>query len=234
MLTLNEVKNKSRSKWTGLHETVAAAAEMLVEKCYTTGIPIIITQGLRTVAEQNALYEQGRTKPGAIVTNARGGYSYHNYGLAIDFALLLPDGKNVSWDMKRDGNGDGSVDWMQAVQMAKDLGFEWGGDWSSFKDYCHLQMTFGLSLANLREGKQPASAAVSKVNELLKKESIIMKEDKVTVSVKVNGIKSADGILEQGVTYVPARALAEALGGSILYDPKTRTVEIQVETRSSK
>ncbi|WP_245625014.1 stalk domain-containing protein [Paenibacillus stellifer] len=52
--------------------------------------------------------------------------------------------------------------------------------------------------------------------------------------MKVNGVKSADGILEQGVTYVPARALAEALGGSILYDPKTRTVEIQVETRSSK
>ncbi|MNI91762.1 hypothetical protein D3C73_1494730 [compost metagenome] len=72
------------------------------------------------------------------------------------------------------------------------------------------------------------------MNELLKKETIIMKEDKVTVAVKVNGVKSADGILEQGVTYVPARALAEALGGSILYDPKTRTVEIQVETRSSK
>lgn len=234
MLTLNEATNKSSSKWTGLHETVAVAAEMLVEKCYTAGIPIIITQGLRTVAEQNALYEQGRTKPGAIVTNARGGYSYHNYGLAIDFALLLPDGKSVSWDMKRDGNGDGSADWTQVSQIAKDLGFEWGGDWSGFKDYCHLQMTFCLSLANLREGKKPASAAVSKVNELFKKETIIMKEDKVTVAVKVNGVKSADGILEQGVTYVPARALAEALGGSILYDPKTRTVEIQVETRSSK
>ncbi|WP_305953442.1 M15 family metallopeptidase [Paenibacillus sp. P32E] len=70
---------------------------------------IVITQGLRTIAEQDALYAQGRTKPGQIVTNARGRTSYHNFGLAVDFALLLPNGSSVSWDTARDGDGDKGI-----------------------------------------------------------------------------------------------------------------------------
>lgn len=153
MLTLTQVLNKSAARLTGLHPAVLAAATALIERSYACGVPILITQGLRTMAEQNALYAQGRTRPGAIVTNARGGESYHNYGLAVDFALLLPDGSSVSWDMARDGDQDGTPDWREVVQQAKAIGFEWGGDWTSFKDYPHLQMSFGLRLADLRAGK---------------------------------------------------------------------------------
>jgi len=56
------------------------------------------THTLRTHAEQDKLYAQGRTVKGSIVTNARGGQSYHNYGLAIDICLLSKDGTKVSWD----------------------------------------------------------------------------------------------------------------------------------------
>ncbi|WP_020434006.1 M15 family metallopeptidase [Paenibacillus riograndensis] len=160
MLTLEQVKAKSAKRLDGLQPVVKAAATALIERCYAREVNIVITQGLRTIAEQDALYAQGRTKPGQIVTNAKGGHSYHNYGLAIDFALLLPDGRNVSWDMNRDGDGDKVADWNEVVQEAKALGFEWGGDWTSIKDYPHFQMSFGLALSALRQGYQPTAAQV--------------------------------------------------------------------------
>ncbi|AIQ45631.1 hypothetical protein R70723_06790 [Paenibacillus sp. FSL R7-0273] len=161
MLTLAQVKLKSQARLVDLHPVVVAAAVALIERIYARGVQIIITQGYRSKAEQDGLYAQGRTKPGSIVTNARGGYSYHNYGLAVDFALLLPDGSGASWDMKRDGDKDGIADWQEVVQQAKALGFEWGGDWTSFKDYPHFQITFGLSITKLLAGAQPTPAQIA-------------------------------------------------------------------------
>jgi len=108
---------------------------------------------LRTFAEQNALYAQGRTKAGAKVTNAKGGQSYHNYGLAIDIVLLVDKDKNgsfesASWDIKTDFDGDGKADWMEIVAIFKRYGFEWGGDWK-FNDAPHFQKTFGKSINEL-------------------------------------------------------------------------------------
>lgn len=108
---------------------------------------IRIVQGLRTIDEQNALYAQGRTKPGNIVTNARGGSSYHNYGLAIDFCLLY-DGK-VSWDVMEDHDKDGKRDWMEVVDTFRAYGYEWGGTWKSIPDQPHLQKTFGYGWRGL-------------------------------------------------------------------------------------
>ncbi|MEK4854773.1 M15 family metallopeptidase [Paenibacillus sp. FSL H7-0756] len=186
MLTLDQVKLKSMPRMSGLHPVLVAATVVLIERCYARGVPIIITQGLRTIAEQDALYAQGRTKPGSIVTNARGGYSYHNYGLAVDFALLLPDGSSVSWDMTRDGDKDAVADWAEVVQEAKALGFESGGDWTSFKDYPHLQMTFGLSLADLRAGRKPTGvqmdAAYARIDKLQGEADELSKEDVKRIS----------------------------------------------------
>ncbi|CAH1190266.1 hypothetical protein PAECIP111893_00251 [Paenibacillus plantiphilus] len=159
MLTLDQVKSKSAKRLEGLLPAVHAAAVKLIERTYARGVPIIITQGLRTIEYQNELFAQGRTKPGPIVTNARGGKSFHNYGVAIDFALLLPDGRTCSWDMTRDGNGNKLKDWMEVVDEAKKLGFEWGGDWPHFKDNPHLQMTFGLTINDYAAGKRPAAPA---------------------------------------------------------------------------
>ena len=102
---------------------------------------------LRTFAEQNALYAKGRTTPGAKITNAKAGFSYHNYGLAIDIVFII-DGKTASWDMKSDFDNDGKSDWQEVVTIFKQYGWEWGGDWKFF-DGPHFQKTFGKPVREL-------------------------------------------------------------------------------------
>jgi len=102
---------------------------------------------LRTFAEQDAIYAQGRTKPGKIVTNAKKGLSYHNYGLAIDIVLII-DGRTASWEQKIDFDGDGKSDWIEVVTIFKSFGWEAGIDWK-FRDAPHFQKTFGKSVREL-------------------------------------------------------------------------------------
>ncbi|MNO44252.1 Peptidoglycan L-alanyl-D-glutamate endopeptidase CwlK precursor [compost metagenome] len=182
-LTLDQIKAKSASKLTGLHPVVRQATERLIERSFASSVPIIITQGLRTITEQNELYAQGRTKPGQIVTNARGGYSNHNFGMAIDFALLQPDGKSVSWTVGKE--------WMVVVEIAKQLGFEWGGDWKSFKDYPHFEMCFGLTTAQYRAGKQPSEIAMAKALAVINKEDDSMKEELAKLAKRVDELEAA-------------------------------------------
>lgn len=94
----------------------------------------------RSNALQDKLYNQ-RPK----VTNAKGGQSIHNYGLAFDIVLLYDndgDGKfeEASWSMIRDFDKDSKADWMEIVNYFKSKGWEWGGDWKSFKDNPHFQL----------------------------------------------------------------------------------------------
>jgi len=110
---------------------------------------------LRTFAEQDALYAQGRTSAGPKVTNAKGGQSWHNYGLAIDIVLLQDKDGNgthetASWDNKIDFDGDGVADWLEVVYVFKLYGWDWGGDWRSFRDTPHFQKTFGLTIAEAK------------------------------------------------------------------------------------
>lgn len=111
------------------------------------------TSTLRTFDEQAVIFAQGRTAPGRIVTNARPGRSYHNYGMAIDIALILDKDGNgsyetASWDTTLDTNKNGERDWMEVVAIFKQYGWTWGGDWR-FKDNPHFQKTFGLSTHTL-------------------------------------------------------------------------------------
>ncbi|WP_077624041.1 M15 family metallopeptidase [Sediminibacillus massiliensis] len=138
----------------GLHPEVEAKRDELLQRAEEKGIEVIITEGFRTLERQDELYEQGRTTEGDIVTYAQGGESYHNYGLAIDFALINQDG-NITWNTSYDGNNNEKSDWVEVAEIGKDLGFEWGGDWNRFKDYPHLQMDFGLSIHELQNGKRP-------------------------------------------------------------------------------
>lgn len=120
------------------------------KRCIDSGVFIRITQGLRTIIEQDELYAQGRTKPGKIVTYARGGFSIHNYALAFDFCLLHLKEKEISWSMIEDIDGDSISDWMEVVAIFEGLGFEWGGKWAKPKtDTPHFQMTFGLSVREM-------------------------------------------------------------------------------------
>lgn len=102
--------------------------------------------GLRTYEEQDALYAQGRTKPGNKVTNAPGGSSWHNFGLAVD---LVEDGDpnkaGVQWSWAK------SADFLRIGDKAKQVGLDWGGFWKSLKDYPHVELTMGLTLEDARE-----------------------------------------------------------------------------------
>lgn len=137
-----------------LHPILEEKSRELVETAEDIGITILITDGFRSFGEQDILHQQGRSSGGNIVTYAEGGESYHNYGLAIDFALQLDDG-SVVWDIERDDNGNGEPDWFEVADIGKSLGFDWGGDWNGFKDYPHLEMTFGLSIRELQQGWRP-------------------------------------------------------------------------------
>ncbi|GAE48390.1 phage endolysin [Mesobacillus boroniphilus JCM 21738] len=76
-----------------LHPVVQENKDMLVQKAAERGIKVLVTDGFRSFEEQNQLYEKGRSREGQIVTHAKGGESYHNFGLAIDFALVNKSGK---------------------------------------------------------------------------------------------------------------------------------------------
>lgn len=97
------------------------------------GITLRVTQGLRTWAEQSALYAQGRTSPGAIVTNAEPGHSWHNYGLAVDLVPMTEAGQP-------DWNTSHPV-WQRIVSLGESLGLESGARWRTFPDWPHLQLT---------------------------------------------------------------------------------------------
>lgn len=119
------------------------------------GVRMRVTHGRRTFSEQNELHAQGRTKPGKIVTYAQGGHSYHNYGLAFDFVILLDkdgDGKfeTAEWSATSDNDKDGIADWKEVVVYMKSIGYTWGGDWPGKKnDPPHFQKTFGYSVDQL-------------------------------------------------------------------------------------
>lgn len=110
---------------------------------------IRIVEGLRSIAYQDDLFAQGRTKPGKIVTKAKGGKSWHNYGLAVDATIMYDRDKNgtfefLSWDEIIDADRDGVADFKEMVNAFKSEGFQWGGDFHSIKDDDHFEMRFGM------------------------------------------------------------------------------------------
>lgn len=127
-----------------------------IQEALTGSASIRLTQGLRTIDYQNSLYAKGRTVKGSIVTNAKGGQSYHNYGLAVDFCLII-DGKAMSYNEVKDYDGDKVADWSEVVKIFKSYGWSWGGDFKSIKDSPHFEKTFGYNwktlLANYNAGK---------------------------------------------------------------------------------
>lgn len=109
------------------------------------GIRLRFSQTLRTFAEQDALFLK-RPK----VTNARGGQSIHNYGLAFDIVILYDlDGNGTfetpSWNEVKDHDRNGLADWFEVVSFFKSKGWSWGGDFKSIYDSPHFEKTFGYN-----------------------------------------------------------------------------------------
>lgn len=146
-----------------LHPAIQSVLKTILAECdkaLTGRAKVRITQGTRTHKEQDDLYALGRTKVnpdgksssrplGYKVTNAKGGSSIHNFGLAVDFCLII-DGKEASWDDVKDFDGDKVSDWMEVVAIFERHGFTWGGRWSSFIDKPHFEKTFGYTLSQLQ------------------------------------------------------------------------------------
>lgn len=122
------------------HPVLQELAEKWIIRCGEEGIRVKIGECFRTVAEQNALYEQGRTKPGNVVTNAKGtSYSsQHQWGIAFDFYLQMDvDGDGTISD---DAYNDSTGLFRKAGEIGKKLGLGWGGDWKSIVDKPHLYL----------------------------------------------------------------------------------------------
>ncbi len=103
------------------------------------GVMVKVICGTRTYAEQTALYTQGRTTPGPIVTDAPAGYSNHNFGIAFDIGIFV-----------RGEYEDESPFYAQVGALGRSQGLEWGGDWTSFPDEPHFQLPWSGSLAQAR------------------------------------------------------------------------------------
>lgn len=158
-VSLQTLIDRSTKNMGLVHPVVKETILEVIKRAYKEGINVQISSGYRSNAEQQRLYNQGRTTPGKIVTNARPGQSMHNYGLAVDYFLTNKDGTKALWTV--------NADWRRVAAIAKSLGFEWGGDWRGFVDYPHLQMTGGLTLSQLQAGRRPN--LVSRVGKLSNK-----------------------------------------------------------------
>lgn len=129
---------------TQLHPRLQSKIKELILKSAKAGLLIGIGECVRTVEEQNALYAQGRTEPGNIVTNAKGSTysSMHQWGIAFDF-------------YRNDGQGlynDSDAFFRQVGKIGKSIGLEWGGDWTSPVDKPHFQLPdWGSTPAKLKK-----------------------------------------------------------------------------------
>jgi len=122
---------------------VRERVERFIAACKVEGIDILITSTYRDNESQDALYAQGRTKPGVKVTNARAGQSFHNYRCAVD-VVPMKNGKPI-WNAK-------DPVWKDIGRLGKAAGLEWAGDWVRLKEFPHFQYTGGVSLAQLQKG----------------------------------------------------------------------------------
>ena len=122
---------------------VKRRVENFVEACKANGIDLLVTSTYRDNESQDALYAQGRTAAGKIVTNARAGDSFHNHRCAVDVVPLVSG--------KPDWDGSHPV-WAEVGRLGQENGLEWAGNWLHFKELAHFQYTNGLTIAQLKEG----------------------------------------------------------------------------------
>lgn len=106
------------------------------------------TEGYRTFAKQAEYYAQGRTMPGPIITRAKPGQGWHNYGLAVDSCFVGSD-PYFNDDPKAQGFFFGEY-----ARFCKSEGLTWGGDWNGNGirdpndwDRPHCELTYGMSLS---------------------------------------------------------------------------------------
>lgn len=129
-----------------LDPVVYPKALAFIAACKKADIDVLITSTYRDHESQAALYAQGRTKPGKVVTNAKPGQSWHNWRCAFDFVPLV-SGKAQWNDLET---------FKRCGEIAESVGLEWAGRWKRFREMAHCQYTGGLTLADLQNGRKIA------------------------------------------------------------------------------
>lgn len=196
-----------------LHPEVQAIIPKFLDACKQKGLTVKITDTLRTKAEQDKLYAQGRTTSGKIVTWVKYPYSNHNWGMAFD--ICRNDGKGAYND------NDG---WFGKVgKIGKSFGLEWGGDWKDSVDKPHFELT--------KYGSTKQLAQKYKTFENFKKTwtTSTTTTQKGETYMKVNRPYSYNGnkkelnvISDNGTNYVKVKDIADLLGMTVQYDGNTK------------
>ena len=130
-----------------LRPDVAANCRLWLERCRAAGLKVLVTSTVRDQEYQEFLYARGRTRPGTIVTNGR-------------VPTFHSDKAGLAWDFCQNIQGKEYSDpafFRAAAELAKEMGFSWGGDWRSSPDSPHLQWHAGGTGTNalIRAGKLP-------------------------------------------------------------------------------
>lgn len=190
--TLDNIKTLHRNAqdWARAHIEAINNSGILPD-----GFEVRIISAYRSYEEQNALFAQGRTKPGPRVTNARGGQSNHNFGVAWDIGIFA-DGKYLP----------NSPLYKSIAPIGKKLGLEWGGDWTSFPDLPHYQVPTGLGVHAMHKLKLAGNPIP--VPEFHARERVF------DVAV-FHGSKKTDikAFLKAGVTWVEIVPFLDEFGG---------------------
>lgn len=149
LLDLHPADRRGRLDDANVNQDFAGRVKQTLERARREGMDMQTDLVYRTFAQQDALYAQGRTAPGQRVTNARGGQSWHNYGLGADLVFSTANGQ-PSWP--ENGN------WTRYGQIADSYGLTWGGNWRN-PDRPHVEYHPGFGagdagqfVGNIRQG----------------------------------------------------------------------------------
>lgn len=193
--TLDYLINRSKGQLTGVHALLVDKAITLVNKAYNQGVRIAVTSGYRSLEEQAEKYGEGRKSyiykgkeygnpRKAVVSNAKPGTSFHNFGLAFD-VTVFDINKNPLWN--------DLAAYKKVGKIAQSIGLTWGADWDGdgdlkdekFIDLPHFQYTFGLSLKQLNAGAKPPKWNPEPINK--SPQEVVESPDNATATKPATG-----------------------------------------------
>jgi peptidoglycan L-alanyl-D-glutamate endopeptidase CwlK len=135
-----------------LHPAIAEKLEEALKECYQKGLMVYVFESYRSPTRQQYLYDQGRKRAGKIITNAPPGKSIHQYCLAFDLVFDGDEREGVQWSWEGDYNEDipSNKDYDALGEIMERRGFEWGARFKNIRDAAHFQMTYGMTVNDLR------------------------------------------------------------------------------------
>jgi hypothetical protein len=219
---------RSESNIATLVPNAQKQARAFLKAVLEAGIRARIIGGSRTFAQQDALYAKGRTGPGARVTNARGGFSYHNFGIAWDIGIFDVDGKYLNQ----------SDDYKKAGKIGRELDLEWGGDWTGIVDQPHFQCKSSMKIADMRAlvlangGDISDPRAIGAINALISRDvekepestAVSVKEEWQPIDVYFNTKKfSIAAYFKDSRTWVSINDFTDYFGGVAVKKPGATT-----------